>query len=80
MVVRCELEVGVLGPEGRGIDRHGPDLRALAADPEVGDTPVYATRSDGEAHDLVAPEPVVERGGEERPVASGLEALAFCSA
>ena len=42
--------------------------------------PVFVERSDGEAGDLVAPEPVVEEDGEEGPVAPRLEAAPLRSA
>ena len=78
--VGCELEVIAQGRERGRVDRHGPGLRALAADPEVRHAPVLVERSDGEARDLVAPESVVEEDGEECPVAPRLEAAPLRSA
>ena len=78
--VGCELEVIAQGRERGRVDRHGPGLRALAADPEVRHAPVLVERSDGEARDLVAAESVVEEDGEECPVAPRLEAAPLRSA
>ena len=75
-----ELEVIAQGRERGRVDRHGPGLRALAADPEVRHAPVLVERADREARDLVAPEPVVEEDGEEGPVAPRLEAPPLRSA
>ena len=80
MAVSGELEVVAEGRERGRVDRDGPGLRPLAADPEVRHAPVLVERSDGEADNLVAPEAVVEEDGEERPVASGQEALPLRSA
>ena len=68
-----ELEVFVQRRERGRVDRHGPGLRALSADPEVRHAPVLVERSDGEAGDLIAPEPVVEEDGKKRPVAPAAE-------
>ena len=51
-VVQGELEVFAESRERGRVDRHGPGLRALAADPEVRHAPVLVERSDCEARDL----------------------------
>ena len=79
-VVAGELEVVAEGRERGRVDRDGPGLGALAADPEVRHASVLVERSDREAGDLVAPEPVVEEDSQEGPVAPGQEALPLRSA
>ena len=67
---RADSQPGPAGCRERGlVDRDGPGLRALAGDPEVRHAPVLVERADGEAGDLVAPEPVVEEDSQEGPVA-----------
>ena len=75
-----ELEVVAQGRERGRVDRYGPGLGALAADPEVRHAPVLVERADGEARNLIAAESVVEQDGEECPVAPRLEAAPLRSA
>lgn len=69
VAVRGELEVFAQDRERGRVDRHVPGSQSLSGHPDVQHTTVLLERSDREADDLVAPEPVVEQGGEECPVA-----------
>ena len=55
------------------MDWHAPGLRSVPGYPEMRHTPVLVEGSDGEAHDFIALEAVVEEHGEECPIAPGQE-------
>jgi hypothetical protein len=74
LAVAGGLEVLVDALQGKRVSRHVPHFTPLTQDAQVGHALAALQVAHAQAAQFFAPQPVVEEGGQDRPVAFALEA------